>query len=82
MGQGKRNTLTPEQELAIRYWVWGNPDKVDKEGKKTEGAYYYSTYTELAKDVGVDNSQIPPGMRPPLAFRSWCGAPAPPATGQ
>ena len=58
MGQGKRNTLTPEQELAIRYWVWGNPDKKDKEGKKIEGAYYYSTYTELAKDVGVDNSQI------------------------
>ena len=58
MGQGKRNTLTPEQELAIRYWVWGNPDKVDKEGKKTEGTYYYSTYTELARDVGVDNSQI------------------------
>lgn len=58
MGAGRRNTLTPEQEKAIRLWVWGNPDKKDKEGKKVEGIYYYSTYTELSKDVGVDVSQV------------------------
>ena len=58
MGLGRRNTLTPEQEKAIRLWVWGNDNKVNKKGEKIEGLYYYSTYSELAKDVGVDVSQI------------------------
>lgn len=58
MGLGRRNTLTPEQEKAIRLWVWGNDNKVSKKGEKIEGIYYYSTYSELAKDVGVDVSQI------------------------
>lgn len=58
MGAGRRNTLTPEQEQAIRLWVWGNDNKKNQKGEKISGIYYYSTYTELAKDVGVDVSQI------------------------
>lgn len=71
MSLGRRRGLTPEQEKAIRLWVWGESEgesadddrserkKGEKKPRKSgDGIKYYSTYSELAKAVGVDTSQI------------------------
>lgn len=54
-GRTKRIGLSDEQRKAIMLWVWGDEDKKDKD---TGMPHYYSTYSELARAVGVNPSQI------------------------